>query len=113
MRAISKFAPRNNESDLTCRKWRQGCGFQPFFAEVYKVYAKKRPQPNPGPYFVQACSVEMHMDISEEAVYARNSKENASDQNRGAHLVRSCAIEMNMDSEFTAKMPRPRERTLI
>jgi len=84
-----------------------------FFAEVYKVYAKKRPQPNPGPYFVRACSVEMHMDISEEAVHARNSKENASDQNRGAHLVRGCAIEMNMDSsqEFSGK--NARERTLI
>ena len=50
MRAISKFAPRHNESDLTCRKWQQGCGFQPFFfgRSLQSVCEKKAPaKPRP------------------------------------------------------------------
>ena len=49
MRAISKFAPRNNESDLTCRKWRQGCGFQPFFCRSLQSICEKKAPAKPRP----------------------------------------------------------------
>ena len=51
-----------------------------------------------GAHLVRACAVEMHMDLSEETVYARISNE---DQKHGAHLVRACAVEMHMDISCT------------
>ena len=49
------------------------------------------------PQFVQACAVEMHMDMSQEPFYAEMYKKNAAPQDRAADFVQSCAVEVPWD----------------
>ena len=140
-RAISRRWPRHSESDprdIKIRaapqqercdrpKSRGGCGFQPLFCRGLRRTApatKNEPKANRGPHFVRACAVEIHMDISEEAVYARIYNENAADQDRDnpAALIvcepaqSKCTWTSHKGTfmrEFTAKMPWPRWSTLI
>ena len=44
-----------------------------------------------------ALSQSMHMDISDEAIDAKFSNENAADQDRDNRFVGACAVEMHMD----------------
>ena len=43
---------------------------------------------------MRGCAVPMHMDISEEAIDAKFSNENAADQDRDIRFVGACAVEM-------------------
>ena len=151
-RAISKFAPRQNKSDPTRTKLREHMldfhttlraprniniendennvlpRFRAFFCRGLQQRTapatKNEPKANRGPHFVRACAVEIHMDISEEAVYARIYNENAADQDRDnpAALIvcepaqSKCTWTSHKGTfmrEFTAKMPWPRWSTLI
>ena len=47
--------------------------------------------------FVQACAVEMYVEMRQETFYARIYKKNAGAQDRDAQFVRSRAVEMHMD----------------
>ena len=44
-----------------------------------------------GPHFVQACAVEMHINVSQEPFYTEIYSKNAAAQNRGSHFVRACS----------------------
>ena len=47
--------------------------------------------------FVQACAVEMHMDMSEEPFCTEIDRENAGRKFRDTRFVRVCAVEMHRD----------------
>ena len=53
---------------------------------------------DPDPHFVRACAVEMHLDISQEPLCAKNCWPNVTDQNRDADFERACAV-MDMSPE--------------
>ena len=64
-------------------------------------------------HFVRACTVEMHMDISQEAFCAEIYKENAGPVSRCQRFVRACAVEMHMDMSqevFCAEIYRENAR---
>jgi hypothetical protein len=50
---------------------------------------------------VQACAVELHLDIEQLPLYTEIYRKNAADQNRAADFVRACAVEthINMSEE--------------
>ena len=50
-----------------------------------------------GPHFVQACAVEMHVNISQSHFMRKFTGKNAADQTSGPHFVRACAIEMHVN----------------
>ena len=50
-----------------------------------------------GKHFVRACAVEMHMDVSQEALCAEIYRKSAVRQARDSRFVRACAVEMHMD----------------
>ena len=75
---------------------------EPFYARIYRknFWGPRAGQPR-YPHFVQACAVEMHMDLSQEQFLCENLQQKCraprSGQPRGAHFVRACAIEMHMN----------------
>ena len=50
---------------------------------------------------MQACAVELHLDIAQVPLYTEIYRKNAADQNRAADFVRACAVEtdINMSEE--------------
>ena len=81
--------------------------------------------PQPVPFVVTVFTefVQLHMDISAEAVSARICNKNAADQNQDNSFVRACAAEMHMPIaqkhfyvRIASKIPFPEkysERTLL
>ena len=49
------------------------------------------------PHFAQVFAIEMHLDISQEPLYAEIYRKNAGAQDRGPQFVRACTVEMHMD----------------
>ena len=62
-----------------------------------EIYRKSAVRQAPDTRFVRACTVEMHMDMSEEAFCAEIYRENTGRFSRGQRFVRACAVEMHMD----------------
>ena len=50
-----------------------------------------------GKHFVGASAVEMHMDMSQEALCAEIYRKSSVRQARDTHFVRAFAVEMHMD----------------
>ena len=61
------------------------------------VEEEEDPSQDRDPHFVRACTVEIHLDISEQQFYARICRKNAAPQKLGVRFVRACAAEMHMD----------------
>ena len=49
------------------------------------------------PVFVRACTIEMHMDFSQELFCMGIYRKNGRGHLRGHRFVRACAVEMHMD----------------
>ena len=62
--------------------------------EIYRKSAVRQARDT---RFVRACTVEMHMDMSEEVFCAEICREDAGPVSRGKHFVGACAVEMHMD----------------
>ena len=61
--------------------------------------------------FARACTVEMHMDMSQEQFCARILRETASPQDEGklaggADFARACTVEMHMDISQAHKLSK-------
>ena len=60
-------------------------------------FSEKKRAPDVRARFARACAVAMHMDMSQEPVYAKIVRENAPPQDRDKRFVRACPVEMHMD----------------
>ena len=49
------------------------------------------------PHFARACTVTMHLDMSQEPLFTEFYWKNAVPQNRGADFVRACAVEIHFN----------------
>ena len=45
---------------------------------------------------MRACEIEIHINISEEALHKEIYRKNAADQNRDPHFVRACGVETHV-----------------
>ena len=52
---------------------------------------------NADTHFVQACAIEMHVNISHEPVYTEIYRKNAAPNNLGPHVVQACPAEMHFN----------------
>ena len=47
------------------------------------------------PHIVRACTVEMHLKISQEPLVTEVDRNNAAPEKQGLHFVRACAVKMS------------------
>ena len=77
----------------------RACGSRNALGSMLRENLQKNAAPGPmTAVFVQACALEMHLDIAEEPFYVRIYRKNSAPQEDGNRCVRASAVEMQTET---------------